>query len=323
MKLKTLFTSGLMTTSAFFSCASVAPQELVNARNAYQRAAHGPPAEYAPAELHRAEASLGAAEQAFKDEPDDQHTRDLAYLAERRAQISEAIAQQEMDNKKKKIAEQDFVKTQGKALAESREMLTQAEQTRRQGAQNLDQERSGRMAAEGKAATAENRAMGAEAKAVTAEGRAAEAEAKAAEATRKSREIELALARLAAVKEEQRGLVVTLSGSVLFASNKAELLPSAQARLTQVAEALASSTERTVVVEGHTDSMGSAESNRQLSLRRAQSVRDFLVARGLPNATTRAEGLGKERPVADNASAEGRANNRRVEIVLSPIAEAR
>jgi outer membrane protein OmpA-like peptidoglycan-associated protein len=126
-------------------------------------------------------------------------------------------------------------------------------------------------------------------------------------------------ASIGAVKQEPRGMVITLSGSVLFASNKDALLPAAQERLGQVAEALKTQDDHKIVVEGHTDSQGSAASNQGLSERRAQSVVSFLTSRGVPVDKIRAQGLGASRPVADNGSVEGRANNRRVEIVVQPV----
>ena len=146
---------------------------------------------------------------------------------------------------------------------------------------------------------------------VTERARRAEAEQRAAQAAAD-------LARVATVKQEPRGMVITLSGSVLFASNKSELLPAAQTRLNDVANAL-SRQEPTaqIVVEGHTDSQGTAGYNQDLSQRRAQAVRDYLVARGIASDRVTAQGFGFTRPIADNQSAEGRANNRRVEIVVS------
>jgi outer membrane protein OmpA-like peptidoglycan-associated protein len=125
------------------------------------------------------------------------------------------------------------------------------------------------------------------------------------------------LAKLAAVKEEARGLVITLSGSVFFASNKSELLPSAQLRLNQVVEALLATKERTLIIEGHTDSQGSSGYNQELSQQRAETVRTYIISRGYSADLIQAHGIGKDRPVADNDSAECRANNRRVEIIVA------
>ncbi len=130
-----------------------------------------------------------------------------------------------------------------------------------------------------------------------------------------------ALAKLAAVKEEARGLS-SLSGSVLFASDQAVLLPEAQTRLDQVAQALLANKERTIIVEGYTDSRGSDDHNLDLSRRRAEAVRSYLTSRGYEPDRISARGMGKDSPVASNSTAEGRANNRRVEIVIQPAALA-
>jgi outer membrane protein OmpA-like peptidoglycan-associated protein len=129
------------------------------------------------------------------------------------------------------------------------------------------------------------------------------------------------LAKFASVKQETRGMVITLSGSVLFTSGKSDLLPAAQLKLNEVAKALTEQDpESTMVVEGHTDSQGAAAFNQTLSQARAQSVRDYLVSRGIAGDRITAEGFGPTRTIGDNATAEGRANNRRVEIVVKPKA---
>ena len=112
-------------------------------------------------------------------------------------------------------------------------------------------------------------------------------------------------------------MVITLSGGVLFASAKAELLPEAVIKLNTVAEALTQQDpDSKMVVEGHTDSQGAAGYNQDLSQRRAEAVRAHLVSRGIAADRITAQGFGLTRPVADNTSTEGRANNRRVEIVV-------
>jgi outer membrane protein OmpA-like peptidoglycan-associated protein len=136
-------------------------------------------------------------------------------------------------------------------------------------------------------------------------------------ARRKSAEEELA--RLAQVKQDERGTVITLSGSVLFASDKAELLPEAQQRLTEVANALNSRNPNAqIVIEGHSDSKGSKTYNLELSARRAEAVRTYLVSQGIQANRISAQGLGFTHPISENKTAEGRANNRRVEIVVQP-----
>lgn len=125
-----------------------------------------------------------------------------------------------------------------------------------------------------------------------------------------------ALAKLGTVKNEDRGTVLTLSGSVLFASGQSALLANARSKLDEVANALKQAEGSQFLVEGHTDSVGSDSFNQELSVRRAQSVRDYLVDRGVPADKVKAVGFGKTRPVTDNSTAEGRANNRRVELVI-------
>jgi len=127
------------------------------------------------------------------------------------------------------------------------------------------------------------------------------------------------LAAVAAVKEETRGMVITLSGSVLFASAKYDLLNTAMTKLDQVAEALkAQDSDKRMVVEGHTDNRGSDRTNQPLSLNRATAVRNYLVSRGVASEKITAVGMSSTKPIADNNTAENRANNRRVEIVVSP-----
>jgi outer membrane protein OmpA-like peptidoglycan-associated protein len=125
------------------------------------------------------------------------------------------------------------------------------------------------------------------------------------------------LEQLAAVKEDARETVITLSGSVLFKTGEAALLPVAEQSLTEVAEALKTIAGESVVkVEGYTDSRGTEEANLALSRARAEAVRSFLTSRGMKPDQLKAEGRGESNPVADNNTAEGRANNRRVELIV-------
>jgi outer membrane protein OmpA-like peptidoglycan-associated protein len=147
----------------------------------------------------------------------------------------------------------------------------------------------------------------------------ATARLKTDEADQRSKALEVRLNKLADVKEDARGTIVTLSGSALFRANKATLRPGAESRLNDVSDALLSSKERGITVEGYTDSRGSDEANDALSQQRAEAVRGYLVSRGYEGARITARGLGKLQPIASNDNAEGRANNRRVEIVLAPV----
>lgn len=265
------------------ACGSaVAPQELHNARHAYTQASQGPAAQLAPAQLDTARQGLERANMAFGSGAEEAVVRDLAYIAEREVAIAVSAAALEQANRN--IAQ--YEKEQ-EALRRQQQRDTQTELERMK--QELEEqkravatEREARLAAERNAAAALQ-----------------------------------SLDEIARVKEESRGIVITLSGSVLFATNAHTLLPIAKEKLREVARALLEQGASSIVVEGHTDSRGSAEKNQQLSLMRAREVRGFLVSQGIPTSSIDAAGVGEERPVASNETAEGRANNRRVEIVIN------
>lgn len=276
---------------ALLGCAHSPPAELVDARAAYQRASQGPSKQYTPAELHVAKNSLLLAERSFRDREDTWLIRGKAYIAMRKAQLAESLARTHMyqmglkaaELQEERLEEQDAAQTKAELEAATQE-LEKKDAKVAMTEQQLEAERQRREEAE----------------------RRAEMAAKD-------------LARIAAVKQDERGTIITLSGSVLFASGKDDLLPGALVKLNQVADALlAGDPEATFVVEGHTDSQGKDEMNQALSLNRANAVRDYLVEHGVAADRITAAGYGEERAIADNSTAEGRANNRRVEIVIKP-----
>ena len=116
--------------------------------------------------------------------------------------------------------------------------------------------------------------------------------------------------------ETARGLIVNMS-DVLFDFNKYSLKPVAREKLAKVSGILLAYPDLKLQVEGYTDNIGSDEYNQKLSEQRAGSVRDYLVAQGVTDANVTATGYGKNSPVADNATNAGRAQNRRVELVVS------
>ena len=275
-------------------CATAPPVELINARTAYDRARFGPAAQLAPADLRKARLALDQAERALSGERNLAKTVDFAYIAERTVQIAEAHAQTS-------ITERKMATQAAGTLTAARAQLVKAQRGEAEQAQQVGVERTAREAAEQKADASEQKAGVSEEKAVASEQRAQQAND--------------ALHKLSA-KADARGMVITLSGSVLFRSNGADLLPAALRRLDEVASVLVAQGQN-VVVEGYTDSTGSPWSNVDLSRRRAEAVRSYLVSRGCPTDRIVARGMGPDRPVADNASGEGRANNRRVEIVIN------
>jgi outer membrane protein OmpA-like peptidoglycan-associated protein len=259
-------------------CASSPPpRELVDARAAYAHASSDARvSSLAPTQLHVAKTSLDAAERRFKDDGDEPETRDLAYIAERRARYAEVQAGLLQAQKDKAQAAVD---AQRRLAATAQQSEADLQRTKVM----LDQEKVRRQQADQRAKEAMDN-----------------------------------LARIASIKQDNRGTVITLSGSVLFATGKWALLPSAQGRLLEVANALKEQEGGSIIVEGHTDSVGNDAANQTLAQRRADAVRDYLTAHGVPSDRVRAVGVGEARPVADNASPEGRANNRRVEIIVEP-----
>ena len=287
-------------------CATVAPNELVNARSAYRQASEGPAEQLVPAELHKAHEALVLAEQSFQQEPDSYKTKDLAYVAQRKAELAGTLGVMAADKASKDRANVEFqtkqaeIVQQGKQNLHDSEMRTAATLTALAADQAIkDQLEADRQRQQAEIVQQSKQDLS------DAEKRTADALAE--------------LAKLAAVKEEERGLVITLSGSILFRSAEAKLLPSAQAKLDLVAKALLEVSKRNLIVEGHTDSQGSTSYNEGLSQRRADSVRDYLAQRGYPTVRIQARGMGESSPVADNTSPEGRANNRRVEIVIERV----
>lgn len=260
------------------------PPELVDARKAYERASKGLAAQLAPAQLDTAKQALAKAESSFEEEGVDPPTPDLAYIAERKAMIAEATAGKVAAERDSGQADKQFKDAQLEGLDKTQAALSKEKQQSEKTKAELENERKAR----------------------------AEAEKRAAAAMASLQEI-------AKVKEEARGMVITLSGSVLFATGKYELLPIAREKLDEVAKALKDQGYKQIIVEGHTDSRGKASDNDTLSLKRAESVRTHLVSQGIPSDKIRATGLGSGRSIADNNTAEGRANNRRVEIVVEPL----
>ncbi|WP_394835742.1 OmpA family protein [Pendulispora rubella] len=130
------------------------------------------------------------------------------------------------------------------------------------------------------------------------------------------------LSQIASVRKDDRGTILTVPGSTLFSAGKSTLLPSAKSKLTQLATVLAEQDPSIKIqIEGYTDSAGSTKSNDRLSQARADAVRVFLASNGVPDGRLTAVGMGSANPVGSNTTAEGRADNRRVEIVVQNAKE--
>jgi outer membrane protein OmpA-like peptidoglycan-associated protein len=311
------------------------PTELAAARQAYHEVSRSSAGRERPADVAAARTALQEAENEYAESKGSVKTRSLAYVALRKAEIAEARGEADLAAQERAKAEQALRQQQE---SRNQTLARQQEEDRaryEQQRQQYEQQRS-QYEAQRQAEADRMRTAGAQQQQEMQARQQAEAQRLAElnqQLQQRTQELEQerqarlqaeqrasqALTRLqdenVKVREEARGTVVTLSGSVLFATNATDLLPAARDRLSEVATALKES-KNPLLIEGYTDSRGTAEYNEQLSQRRAESVRNFLINQGVPPDRIQTRGMGEERPVASNATAEGRANNRRVEIVV-------
>jgi len=290
--LKSLMFAGSITVLAACSSVPTTTATLDEARADFVAANNNPQvASNAPNEFRQATEALDRANQAAaKRESLDTIDR-LAYVAKQRIATAQEVA-------KAKTAEAEIANASRERDRVQLEARTaEAERARRDAA-----------AAQAQLATAQAQASDAQAQAQAAQQQAAQL------AERSSR-LEAILVELHAQKTE-RGMVVTI-GDVLFATDRAELNANGTATVRKLAEVMAQNPDRTVLVEGFTDSTGSSAHNKDLSERRAASVAQALTGLGVPRERVAMRGYGEAYPVAANDSASNRQLNRRVEIVLS------
>lgn len=162
---------------------------------------------------------------------------------------------------------------------------------------------------------AQAQATAAQAQAADATARAANAEGQARDAQARTAQLEALLSELHA-KQTERGMIITI-GDVLFGTDQANLTPDGMATVRKLANVMQQYPNRTVLVEGFTDSTGTVAHNQELSERRASSVAATLTTMGVPRDRVAMRGYGPAYPVAANDTANNRQMNRRVEIVLS------
>lgn len=297
--------------SALLACGTPPPSdELVAARQTYQEAANGNAAELVPDQLLTAKQALDQAESAHEDDALSSRERSLSYVAQRKAQLAMALAGQAAAKRDTAAANKEYEELQEQLRKSARDELKEnqarLEKVRRELAAQDNQLSAQSQQLKEREAELQKRQA-----ALEAERAARLAAEQKYQAAMKS------LEEIARIKEEQRGMVITLSGEVLFVTGKADLLPIAKDKLSKVAEVLQQQDpNKTIVVEGHTDSVGTEAANLKLSQKRADVVREYLVSQGVEAKRITAAGKGESIPVADNKTPEGRANNRRVEIVI-------
>jgi len=120
----------------------------------------------------------------------------------------------------------------------------------------------------------------------------------------------------ATVTREGEGILVKFDSGILFDTDKADLKPAAQANLQNLAKSLQNNQNTNILIVGHTDDTGSDSHNQELSVRRAESVKSYIVADNVSGSRLTTSGKGESEPIADNTTTAGRAQNRRVEIVI-------
>ena len=293
----------------------MAKDRLEKAKAFYEQVKSNPDVQaYAPAPLYDGQKAMNAAEQA-KDYQEMEH---LSYLAEKKSQMIMAIAEQRKAEKEtgalgKETAELVLQKRDQEAKLARKE----AEQAKLLALERASEAEKARMEAEAKSLEAEKARRETEAKSreleQTKQAALAEAE-KAAKARAEADQLTKEVSELKA-KQTDRGIVLTM-GDVLFTTGKATLFPGAIRTINKLAGFLNKYPDRNVLIEGHTDSVGSEEYNLGLSEKRADSVREQLVAEGVSPERISTKGYGKKYPEASNDIPAGRQQNRRVEVVI-------
>lgn len=120
----------------------------------------------------------------------------------------------------------------------------------------------------------------------------------------------------ATVTREGEGIIVKFDSGILFDIDRTDVKPVAQTNLKKLAMSLQNNPQTNILVVGHTDSTGTASHNMDLSIRRAGAVKSYLITSGVAGSRLSTQGKGETEPIADNRTADGRSQNRRVEIVI-------
>jgi outer membrane protein OmpA-like peptidoglycan-associated protein len=312
------------------------PIEIYEARNAVQIAQSSGADKYAADSFQKAETTLRQSEEYLKRKqrkPAIMIARETAQTAEDSRVIALKRQEEEALEKERQAA--------AAREAEAKRQAEQEQQRREKAEAERQAEEARRAQAEAAKAAAETRRLQAElaaakeaaerAKAEAAQAQASaaaeKAERAAAEANRLRQQAELEKQQLRAqllqqlnavleTKDTDRGLVVTMA-DVLFDSGKFTLRPAAREKLAKLSGIVLGHPGLRLAAEGHTDSTGSPEFNQKLSVKRAESVAEYLISQGVPRESLSASGFGDTRPIAQNKTAGGRQQNRRVELIVS------
>ena len=318
----------LLAAGVITACASTATNPSIeNARAVVTQTAANPEvSRRAPLEIKAARDEIEKADAAWKSNHDDAEASHLAYLATQRAEVARYLARSRQVDEDVKDANSASDKLRlaartreaeraGIAATNAQIEAASAQMQARDSQAKAATAQQDALAATRMAASERAQSVAAQEAAAAERTRADQAAASANVAQERVRQLEDQLRDIEA-KQTERGLLVTL-GDVLFAFNKAELTAQAGPRLDKLASFLKQFPSRKLLVEGYADGVGSDAYNNELSERRAESIRDALVQRGVDATRVVTKGYGKAYPVGDNASPEGRAMNRRVEVVIA------
>jgi outer membrane protein OmpA-like peptidoglycan-associated protein len=309
----------------------VAPEGAAEARLKLTRLQSDPTlADRAPIAIHEATVAVQLAEQ---PEADKELAAHRVYLADREVDTARAQAETRLaeDQRTALVAQRENARLNARTR-EADTARNQADAARADAAQ----QKLIASAAQDQAAAAHDQAVAAHDQAAAAQDQAAQAQRQSAAQQQDAADAATlaasAAARQAAELQQQidllqarptdRGLVLTL-GDVLFVSGHAELRVGSSDNLNRLVSFLNRYPERSAIIEGYTDSVGTQDYNQGLSQRRADAVRSYLIRQGIASARLDAAGKGESNPIGDNASADGRQQNRRVEVVISNAAVAR
>jgi outer membrane protein OmpA-like peptidoglycan-associated protein len=267
---------------------------------------------YASSEIKQAGDALAQANDAASKKDSEEKIDKLAYLAKQKIALTQEVAKQrsaeaEVANASK---ERDQIRLDQRTLEANR-----ANAKTNQANAIADQSRLATQIAQGETADAQRKEQDAQRQAQDSQRLAQESQRQTQESQARTVQLETQLADLAAKKTE-RGIIITL-GDVLFGTDQAKLSPDGMRTVQKLADILQQNPQRVVLVEGFTDSTGSAAHNQDLSERRASAVRSALQLQGINRDRIAVRGFGEANPIADNNTAENRQLNRRVEIILS------
>ena len=292
------------------------PLDMYEARNAVDIAKSRGAEKYAPEIFLKAQSSLQMAENSLSSGADKNQIITNARATIQFAEDARALTAQRVEAERIQ-QEKDAAAAAAAAKAKAEADAAAAVEAKRQA--ELAAAREAQQKAEADAAAAKAAAKAdAEQAALKAKEQAAKEQAARAQAATEALRAQLLkqLNDVLQTTDTPRGLVVNMA-DVLFETGKYNLSTDAQLKLAKLSGIIQAHPGLNLAIEGYTDTTGSADFNMKLSQQRADTVRDFLIAQGLLADTITSKGFGEANPIADNGTAAGRKQNRRVEIVVS------